>query len=375
MSLERLTALVAEGERIMTICNACRYCEGYCAVFPAMERRLEFGRGDLSYLANLCHACGECYHACQYSPPHEFAVNVPRTLAEIRAETYREYAWPRPLADALDRNGIGAAVLLVVLLALAMLGGAWLLGGERLFQASPTGNFYAVVPHQVMVWSFGGVSLFILLALAIGAVRAWRDTGESLGALATPYAWREALRDALTMKYLHGGGVGCTESDTKRSKARRLAHHFTFYGFLLCFAATTIGTIYHYGFGWIAPYGYLSLPVVLGTLGGIGLLIGPPALYWLRGRLDPATVDAAQSGSGNALIALLFLTSATGLALLAFRSTSAMGVLLLVHLAVVMALFLTIPYGRFVHGLYRLAALAKYALERRRPALAVGGEG
>ncbi|MEA3115709.1 MAG: citrate/tricarballylate utilization protein, partial [Caballeronia sp.] len=28
----------AEGElsRIMQICNACRYCEGFCAVFPAM---------------------------------------------------------------------------------------------------------------------------------------------------------------------------------------------------------------------------------------------------------------------------------------------------------------------------------------------------
>ena len=29
-----------EVSRIMTICNACRYCEGFCAVFPAMTRRL-----------------------------------------------------------------------------------------------------------------------------------------------------------------------------------------------------------------------------------------------------------------------------------------------------------------------------------------------
>ena len=28
------------------ICNACRYCEGYCAVFPAIERRIDFARDD-----------------------------------------------------------------------------------------------------------------------------------------------------------------------------------------------------------------------------------------------------------------------------------------------------------------------------------------
>src|SRR5499433_2689043 len=79
----------------MVICNACRYCEGYCAVFPAMERRRNFGEADIHYLANLCHNCAECYYACQYAPPHEFAVNVPKVFAEIRARAYRKYAWPR----------------------------------------------------------------------------------------------------------------------------------------------------------------------------------------------------------------------------------------------------------------------------------------
>ena len=79
----------------MTICNACRYCEGYCAVFPAMEKRRTFSEADLHYLANLCHNCGECYYACQYAPPHEFAVNVPQALAQIRVESYRQYARPK----------------------------------------------------------------------------------------------------------------------------------------------------------------------------------------------------------------------------------------------------------------------------------------
>jgi citrate/tricarballylate utilization protein len=62
---------------------------------------------------------------------------------------------------------------------------------------------------------------------------------------------------------------------------------------------------------------------------------------------------------------MLFLTSLTGLLVLALRETSAMGVLLAIHLGVVLALFLSMPYGKFVHGLYRYAALVKYAAERR----------
>lgn len=370
-----LAELVREGERIMTICNACRYCEGFCAVFPAMERRLNFAQADMSYLANLCHNCGECYFSCQFSPPHEFDLNVPKTLAQIRARTYEEYAWPQPLARAFNRNGVGTAIVLIACIAIAMLLGAWILGSERLFAAAPGGNFYAVIPHQVMVNTFGAVGLFVLLAMIIGCLRAWRDIGEPTSELIKPFAWRQALADVFTLKYLHGGGIGCSESDTRRSKARRLAHHFTFYGFLLCFAATSLGTIYHYVFGWKAPYHYLSLPVLLGTVGGIGLLIGPPALHWLRKQADPATVDAQYSGVADALIWLLFLTSLTGLLLLVLRETRAMGVLLIVHLAVVMALFVTLPYGKFIHGFYRLAALIKYALEGKRPFQMIGGEG
>ena len=79
--------VLQEAERVMGICNACRYCEGFCAVFPAMERRRTFADGDLIYLANLCHNCRGCYYACQYAPPHEFDMNVPKVLEEVRVET------------------------------------------------------------------------------------------------------------------------------------------------------------------------------------------------------------------------------------------------------------------------------------------------
>jgi len=357
-----LTEDETEVARIMQICNACRYCEGFCAVFPAMTRRLEFGKGDVNYLANLCHNCGGCLHACQYAPPHEFGVNVPRAMAKVRVQTYSDYAWPRGLGGLYKRNGLtvslAAAAALVLFLALA----AHLAGG--LWHEPLAGNFYAIFPHNTLAAMFGVVFVFAIIALGIGVTRFWRDV--SPGAATGP-AVAEAAHDALRLRYLGGGhGKGCNNEDDAFSLARRRFHHFTFYGFMLCFAATCVATLYHYLPGWEAPYPFFSVPVLLGTAGGIGLLIGPAGLLWLNLKRHPLQGDVAQRPMDRGFIALLLLIGLTGLLLLALRDTGLMGLLLAVHLGVVMALFLTLPYGKFAHGIYRSAALLKFAIEKRQ---------
>ncbi len=350
--------LIEEGARIMRICNSCRYCEGYCAVFPAMERRQTFLEGDLNYLANLCHNCSECYYACQYAPPHEFAVNVPKLLAEIRGKSYEQFAWPTSFAGAFRANGIVVSLVLAVCVVLAVLfaSGAGPAGGD----------FYRIVPHGVMVWLFGGVSMVVLIAFAAGFLRFWRNSGERLSAFANPGALTKALRDVLTLHYLDGGGGGCAYPGEQQSQSRRWFHHLTFYGFALCFASTTTAAFYHYVLGWRAPYGYLSVPVILGTSGGIALIAGTLGLLWLKRTRNPETQAREQKGMDVGFLLLLFLASASGLLLLALRETTRMGELLVVHLGMVVALFLTLPYGKFVHAIYRSAALVKYALERSR---------
>ena len=363
-----LPQLIDEAQRVLAICNACRYCEGYCATFPALQRRLDFTEGDIRYLGNLCHNCGACLYACQYAPPHEFALNFPRLMAQVRAQSWQRYAWPGFLARAFASNGLFTSLATAAGLVFFLLFAAWLAGPERLFAAhsDAQGSFYAVIPHGAMVAVFGAVSLFVLAAFAVGFARFWRDTGERDSAF-TPGPALGAVRDAVVLRYLDGGGDGCTYPDEKPSFARRTFHHLTFYGFLLCFAATSTATIYHYALDWKAPYPFWSLPVLLGTVGGVGLLVGPAGLAWLKRRRDPELADPAQRGMEAGFLALLFLTSLTGLALLAFRETVAMGMLLVAHLGVVLALFATMPYGKFVHALYRLAALARFHLERRRP--------
>jgi citrate/tricarballylate utilization protein len=360
-----LTDNEAEVARQMQICNACRYCEGFCAVFPAMTRRLEFGKADVNYLANLCHNCGACYHACQYAPPHEFAVNVPKAMAKVRGETYQEYAWPRAFGALYRSNGATVALALAIGLALFLL----LAMRRGALSAAPAhGDFYAIFPHNMMASLFGAVFVYAIVALGIGVTRFWRDVSPgAVGAAGAPAA-AEAAKHALTLTYLDGGhGQGCNEADDRFTLARRRFHHFTFYGFMLCFAATSVATLYHYLFGWEAPYALTSLPVLLGTAGGIGLLIGPAGLLWLNLRRHPEQGDVAQRPMDRGFIALLLATSITGLALLAGRDGGALGLLLALHLGVVLALFATLPYGKFAHGIFRSAALLKSAIEKRQP--------
>ena len=369
-------ALVEKGQRMASICNACRYCEGFCAVFPALERRLSFAEGDLAYLANLCHDCGSCYYACQYAPPHEFQVNFPKMLADIRMETYRKYAWPGPLAGLFERNGVTVAFVGAASLALLLCAMFWLIGPAVLLgaHADSAGAFYAVISHRTMAGTFGLVFLLVVIALVAGLVRFWRDTEETASALFSPGLLSQSVSDVLQLRYLAGGGDGCTYPDETPSHARRWFHHLTFYGFMLCFAATCVATIYHYGFGWKAPYALSSLPVLLGTAGGIGLLIGPAGLLWLKAKRDPVLAGAKQIGMDVGFLTLLWLSGASGLLLLALRESSAMGVLLGIHLGIIMALFVTLPYGKFVHAVYRFAALLRFHLERRRAVPEIGAE-
>jgi len=370
-----LTAAESEVSRQMQICNACRYCEGFCAVFPAMTRRLDFGKADIHYLANLCHNCGACLHACQYAPPHEFAVNVPKSLAVVRGQTYADYAWPSALGALYQRNGLTVSLALAaglaLFLALVMLRQGSLLGGPV------AGGFYALFPHNLMVSLFAPIFVFSVWALSLGVWRFWREVSPATsGAPLTSPAAAEAAKNALALTYLEGGhGEGCHNEDDAWTQSRQRCHHLTFYGFMLCFAATSVATIYHYVFGWSAPYALPSVPKLLGVVGGISLLIGTAGLWRLKLKRHPLHGDAAQTPMDLGFIALLFFISLSGLLLWLMGATVGMPLMLALHLGAVMALFLTLPYGKFAHGIFRTAALLRFAVEKRQPSrLALGSD-
>ena len=258
-------------------------------------------------------------------------------------------------------TGIGLAAGLTALMFAATL----VVNGGTLPRPVGAGDFYAVVPHDVMIALFGGVFLFAVAAIGIGAhpilarhARVPRRRLEDVGALV------RALRDVLTLRHLHGSGEDCTSAEETRTPWRRWFHHCTFYGFLFCFASTSVAAIYHTVFDWQAPYVYTSLPVVLGTAGGAGLArgFGRPS-----GRSDagvtrrwPIPLRTEWTSHSSRCSSS---PRSRGCFSLVLRERAMMSVLLIVHLGVVLALFLTLPYGKFVHGIYRTAALVKYAKE------------
>lgn len=347
-----------EGERVMQICNACRYCEGFCPVFPAMTQQAQFGERELSYLAHLCHNCTACYHACQYKPPHDFAVNVPRALTRLRAESFADLVWPGFMRASFARNGTLTALIVTVVMLVLVSASFYLQGADTLFAVHrEPGAFYQIIGHGLMVVLSGGCLLFGLTGVVISGLRFRQQLGHGAHTGGRWYALRRALAAAARLDHLGGGhDDGCNTADERFSNARRYAHHGVMWGFALCFAATLTASFYELVLGRLSPFPYLSLPVVLGTTGGVGILVGGAGLLVLRRRFAEG-VREDKGSMDLAFTLLLMVISATGLALLALRESVAMGSLLVVHLALVLSFFVLLPYSKAPHGLYRLLAL------------------
>src|SRR3981189_3877871 len=199
------TSILEEADRLMPLCNSCRYCEGLCAVFPAMEMRRSFSDGDLNYLANLCHSCGACYSDCQFAPPHEFNVNVPKTLAIARAESYAAYAWPHVFSGVFARNGLAISTIAALSVAAFIFGFAAFNDRQVLFGIhTGPGAFYKLMPHKAMVVLFGAAFLYAILALVMGVRNFWRDISEPAGTPVQGTSLWQAIKDASTLRYLDG---------------------------------------------------------------------------------------------------------------------------------------------------------------------------
>jgi citrate/tricarballylate utilization protein len=365
--LSEVEKLAAEAQRQFTICNSCRYCEGYCAVFPAIERRELFTEGDLGYLANLCHDCRACYQACMYTEPHEFAMNIPQLMAEARPATYKRYARPKLLAALFD-GGVWT-LLLFTLISIAALFGVYAITSTSSLFGSTDGSdsFYRVVDERVMAFPALALSALIVVLCVNGLVAFVRDRGEPRRALLVPQLWLRAIQEAASLRWLGARGNDCYYPDLDRpSPTRRITHHVLAYGFLITFASTVSAAFAQYVLGERPPYDWISVPVILGTVGGIAVSAASIAFMVLRRReASQVTVKEGESMDLSFLVALL-LVSLTGIALLATqKAAGVIHAVLLGHLATVLAFFILLPYSKMMHAVYRFGALLRNAQEGR----------
>jgi len=330
--------LFDEAARQLTICNACRYCAGYCPVWPALELRTALEHRDITHLANLCHDCGDCLSACMYAPPHEFAVDPPKAFAEVREETYRRYVWPHRAPGRLV-TGVAFGVVCLVLALLS-----YLFTGRPFVVADTPGAPYEILPHIPMLIAVGASGLWAAGMFGWSAVRYWRDIHGRLADLLRLRVWLTTFTQAVQLRHMTGGGAGC------EVPGRRGFHVVLVYGFGLCVVSTTAAAYLQNVLGAHPPYAYVSVPVISGSVGGIAMIVGGTGL-WLR-----------RGGSGF-LWALLVL-AASGMLTMLLRETAAFGPLLLLHVGAVVVAFGLAPYTKFVHGIFRTLSIHHDNLER-----------
>lgn len=356
--------MVAEANRQFTLCNACRYCEGLCSVFPAMEMRTAFEKGDIGYLAHLCHDCRACLDVCPFSAPHEYAIDIPALMSTARVATFEELAVPSALWRILTRPwaalaavGLGIAFYLTVALATG--------DPSRIVSSHPErASFYHVIAYLWLVIPAAVVTVTGLAVVATGLVRFSEGSpGGSRRLLLSGRAHIRAGIDALGLKNLRGGGGGCHYPGDRVSTIRAWLHHFVFYGFASMFVATISAAFAQEALGNKPPYALLSVPVVLGTVGGVATIAGCLGFIALGlQRRDERKLSDVRTFDRIFTVMLLAAT-ATGLLTLAIRSTELMGPVLIVHLGTVGGLFLTLPYSKLVHGAYRYLALVRSHVE------------
>ncbi|WP_444918219.1 tricarballylate utilization 4Fe-4S protein TcuB [Microbulbifer sp. JMSA003] len=342
-----------EARRQAKICNACRYCEGYCAVFPALQLHRSFSEGTITQLANLCHNCRGCYYACQYTDPHEFNINIPQVMAEARQKSWETFAWPGGIARMFQKRGSLIALATII-------GFAIIFYVIRVLKPSGGEGFYAIVSHATMTSIFLPAFLYPLFSLGISLRRYWRKIdGEKI----TWGQFRSALISAGKLKNLSGGhGDGCNfEEEDRFSNQRRYAHQAVLYGFLLCFAATCSGTVMYYFLNMPGPYSIFSVPKLLGIPGGLLILVGCSKLIQLKLKADPELGSARVWSGEMGFVGLLLFIALSGLLLFSLGGTAALPLLLDLHLGAVLAFFLLTPYTKMAHGFYRMAALIRDA--------------
>jgi citrate/tricarballylate utilization protein len=371
-----LPLLVAEASRQLGICNACRYCEGLCAVFPALERRAALDTGDVSQLANLCHDCRACFDACMYSSPHEFGLDVPRALSAVRVADYERHVWPARVPRAfsgLSGTVVGGLVSVVIVLALAVAHAGW---SGLVRSSGSAASPYQLVPYPALVTLMALAALYAIVIMGLAARSYWRSVsgtgfrGDGPGSAAaagpvTAGALARAAWYAATLRYLRGGGVECYyPDDDQPSPQRRRLHGMVAYGFGLCLVSTIAAGIEQDIIGTGPPYPWLSVPVLSGTIGGIALLLGCLGLLRLKARSSAVTSFAEMTVKDYGLLTALAFLAASGLAVVATRDTAAYGIILLIHLAALVEAFAMAPYSKFVHVVFRFAALVRDNLER-----------
>ena len=373
--LEFIKGVMESGGDTVNRCYQCATCSVVC---PLSTNESPFPRKEMLWaqwgLASrvsgdadvwLCHQCGDC---TAYCPRGARPGDV---LGAIRANAIRYYAQPKALANLLTSpvGVVGTVIASMVLFLVAAALWAKVTGEAFPF---PEGSveyhkFLSVVPIDIVVLP---IVAFVACVSLKGVADFWHDiykgaglpvsyngtaSSPPMGILFTKYLW-PAIKEILAHERFKKCG---------QTAERARGHLWTLWAFIVLFAVTTYVMIYADILGNIWPEAGFHTPLPLwhpvklaGNVGAIMLIAG---IWMIKTMRDEKTREGVLSSSTQdwILIWLIFAVGVTGLGAELLRLIQVKVVaypVYLVHLGCVLTLFLSLPYTKFAHLLYRTTA-------------------
>jgi quinone-modifying oxidoreductase subunit QmoC len=338
-------------------CYQCATCTSVCELstpenaFPRKQMLLaQWGMVDR--LASdpavwLCHQCADCSERC----PRE--AKPGDVLKGVRAEVIHLLSFPRFIGSMVANARVTWPLMVALpwLFWIALLGGMgyYPVDAEHLLHQGEHGGYAAIAPHWLIYAVYFPIAGWVTLAAAIGGARLWKMMGRGAKRRGS---FISGLMAVMLDIATHKSFGECTAKPS-----RRTPHLLLFWGF--AGAAITSGLLI------VAIYiQKLPMPLplwhpykVLGNISALLLVIG--GIQLMVNRYGSGRALVSSNAFDNFFLGLVALVIFTGVATEAIRlaamPTTAF-VIYTLHLGVVMTLFLTFPYSKFAHMLYRALA-------------------
>jgi quinone-modifying oxidoreductase subunit QmoC len=298
----------------------------------------------------LCHQCNDCTARCPRDARPADAMQA------IRSLVIEQVAAPRFMGRLVGR----AATTWPILLGVPVLFWALYIYAVSGFAAPRTPLVYGdLVPSWMIYTVFLPAAAFAIAASATSARRCWTAWGLAAG------------REGSLLRGI--GGVALDILGHRRfercgaAKPRRSGHLLLLWGFVGALLTTTLLGIAMDLFGLKTPLPQWHFIKLLGNVSAVLLVVG---VVWLVANRVGNEAGAGRSRAFDSfflalVMAVVFTGVGSELGRMFLAAPLALAIYIL-HLGTVLSLFLTFPFSKFAHALYRTLAMAHERLMAER---------
>jgi quinone-modifying oxidoreductase subunit QmoC len=359
-----LARVLDSGGEDLRRCMQCATCSSVCEILaadsPGPRKEMlwaQWGLGDrLMSDPNpwLCHQCGDCTRRCpRGARPSD-------VMAAVRREHIVHYSSPRAFGRWANRPTSALWIVASAFVVLLAASGLWQSSGAAAIELSSAGRravfpFWNALPHWLLGSLFGALLAFDVVVLARGAKSFWRNMAAAEGKQKDG-AIGPSVRVALSRIVFHDDFASCATNQPRRSY-----HLLVVFGFVALWLTSLWAVTARWNpllAGTVYPLALWDPWKLLANLGGLSLVLGAALMLWERWR-RPETAGATRA-SDSVLLGLLLLIGLSGFAsegLHWLRIEPLRYAVYLLHLALVFALLLLLPYTKLAHVVYRAVAM------------------